>query len=162
MKGRDAYPVVPAHVLKRGPQEMGEAQAGASAVRDLSQREAGFSREDLYKAALDFGLPATIAYVEKAVRSLVRSGQLLRGKGEHKGWLASREEVEREARILSWAKEGKGAVEPILPERRADASVQASAFVNQGFKLNDGKLDAARLILTRSEEHTSELQYLIG
>ena len=161
IKGKEHDLLVPDHVLKRGPQEIAAAQAAASAVRHLSQREAGFAREDLYKAALDFGLPTTIADVEKTVRSLVRSGQLLRGKGEHKGWLASREEVEREARILAWANEGKGAVEPILAERRADASVQASALVNQGFKLNEGQLGAARLILT-SRDRTIAVQGIAG
>ena len=161
IRGKERDPLVPDHVLKRGPQEIAAAQAVASAVRHLSQREAGFAREDLYKAALDFGLPTTIGQVEKAVRSLVRSGQLLRGKGEHKGWLASREEVEREARILAWANEGKGAVEPILTERRADASVQASALVNQGFKLNEGQLGAARLILT-SRDRTIAVQGVAG
>jgi conjugative relaxase-like TrwC/TraI family protein len=161
IKGKERDPLVPDHVLKRAPQEIAAAQAVASAVRHLSQREAGFAREDLYKAALDFGLPTTIAHVEKAVRSLVRSGQLLRGKGEHKGWLASREEVEREARILVWANEGRGAVDPILTERRADASVQASALVNQGFKLNEGQLGAARLILT-SRDRTVAVQGVAG
>jgi len=161
IRGKERDPLVPDHVLKRGPQEIAAAQAVASAVRHLSQREAGFAREDLYKAALDFGLPTTIGHVEKAVRSLVRSGQLLRGKGEHKGWLASREEVEREGRILAWANEGKGAVEPILTERQADASVQASALVNQGFKLNEGQLGAARLILT-SRDRTIAVQGVAG
>ena len=161
IKGKERDPLVPGHVLKRGPQEIAAAQAVASAVRHLSQREAGFAREDVYKAALDFGLPTTIAHVEKAVRSLVRSGQLLRGQGEHKGWLASREEVEREARILAWANEGKGAVEPIITERRAEASVQASALVNQGFKLNEGQLGAARLILT-SRDRTIAVQGVAG
>ncbi|MCB2080693.1 MAG: AAA family ATPase, partial [Novosphingobium sp.] len=161
IKGKESDPLVPDHVLKRGPQEIAAAQAVASAVRHLSQREAGIAREDLYKAALDFGLPTTIADVEKAARALVRSGQLLKGKGEHKGWLASREEVEREARILAWANEGKGAVEPILTEPRADASVQASALVNQGFKLNEGQLGAARLILT-SRDRTVAVQGVAG
>ena len=161
VRGQERDPLVPDHVLKQGPEAIAAAQAVASAVRYLSQREAGFPREALYKAALDFGLPTTIGHVEKAVRSLVRSGQLVKGRGEHKGWLASREEVDREARILAWANEGKGAVEPSLTERRADASVQASALVNQGFKLNEGQLGAARLILT-SRDRTIAVQGIAG
>lgn len=161
VRGEERDPLVPNHVLRQGPEAIAAAQAVASAVRHLSQREAGFPSEALYKAALDFGLPTTIAHVEKAVRSLVRSGQLVKGRGEHKGWLASREEVDREARILAWANEGKGAVEPILSDRRADASVQASALVNQGFKLNEGQLGAARLILT-SRDRTIAVQGIAG
>ena len=58
--------------LRLTPDEMADlkavaaAQAVASGVRHLSQREAGFERETLYKAALDFGLPTTIAHVEGA------------------------------------------------------------------------------------------------
>ncbi|MDG6079922.1 conjugative relaxase [Erythrobacter litoralis] len=161
VRGEERDPLVPDHVLKQGPEAIAAAQAVASAVRHLSQREAGFPREAFYKAALDFGLPTTIAHVEKAVRSLVRSGELVKGRGAHKGWLASREEVDRETRILAWANEGKGAVEPILSDRRADASVQASALVNQGFQLNEGQLGAARLILT-SRDRTIAVQGIAG
>lgn len=161
VRGQERDPLVPDYVLKQDPEAIASAQAVASAVRHLSQREAGFPREALYKAALDFGLPTTIAHVEKAVRSLVRSEQLVKGRGEHNGWLASREEVDREARILAWANEGKGAVEPILTDRRADASVQTSALINQGFKLNEGQLGAARLILT-SRDRTIAVQGIAG
>src|SRR5690606_4659411 len=47
-------PLVPDHVLKRDRETIAAAQAVASAVRHLSQREAAFPREALLKAALDF------------------------------------------------------------------------------------------------------------
>ncbi|WP_417322397.1 MobF family relaxase [Erythrobacter aureus] len=161
IKGTERDPLVPDHILKKGPQEIAAAQAVASAVRQLSQREAGFEREALYKAALDYGLPTTIQHVEKSVRSLVRSGALVRGSGMHKGWLASREEVEREERILAWANEGKGAVEPVLHEDEARARVDASAQINRGFKLNEGQLSAAQLILA-SKDRTVAVQGVAG
>jgi arginase family enzyme len=72
-------------------------------VRHLSQREAAFPREALFKAALDFGLPTTIDAIEKRVSALVRSGELVPGSGEHKGWLTSREALDcvRKLRGLS-------------------------------------------------------------
>ncbi len=159
--GEERDPLVPNHVLKKGPEAIAAAQAVASGVRHLSQREAGFEREALYKAALDFGLPTTIDHVEAAVRSLVRSGHLLEGTGKHRGWAASREAVEIETRILAWAAEGKGAIEPGIAGDEGENRVQASAEINHGFKLNGGQLGAARLILS-STDRTIAIQGVAG
>ena len=161
ISGEERDPLVPSHVLKKGPEAIAAAQAVASGVRHLSQREAGFEREALYKAALDFGLPTTISHVETAVRSLVRSGHLLEGTGKHRGWVTSREAVEVETRILAWAAEGKGAIEPGIAESEATSRVEASAQVNHGFKLNEGQLGAARLILS-STDRTIAIQGVAG
>jgi conjugative relaxase-like TrwC/TraI family protein len=158
---REHDPLVPRHLLKKDPPTLAGAQAVASAVRHLSQREAGFEREALYKSALDFGLPATIAHVESAVRALVREGHLIEGNGTHKGWVASREAVEIEYRILAWAAEGQGAVQPGITGSAAEARVQASAQINHGIKLNEGQLGAARLILS-STDRTIAVQGVAG
>jgi len=161
ISGEERDPLVPSHVLKKGPEAIAAAQAVASGVRHLSQREAGFEREALYKAALDFGLPTTISNVEAAVRSLVRSGYLLEGTGKHRGWVTSREAVELETRILAWANEGKGAIKPGIAGDEAESRVQASAEINHGFKLNKGQLGAARLILS-SADRTIAIQGVAG
>lgn len=158
---REHDPLVPRHVLKSDPASLAGAQAVASAVRHLSQREAGFERDVLYKAALDFGLPTTIAHVESAVRSLVRTGQLIEGRGVHKGWVASREGVETETRILAWAAEGKDAIQPRITEQGAATRVQGSAQINHGIVLNEGQLGAARLILS-STDRTIAVQGVAG
>ena len=151
VRGDPADPLVPPSVLKQDRQTIAAAQAVASAVRHLSQREAAFPREALYKAALDFGLPATIADVEKRARALVRSGHLLAGKGEHKGWLASREALETEQRILAEVAAGKGESHASLDPKDAEARVQASAELGHGFRLNEGQLSAARLVLASGD-----------
>lgn len=161
ISGEERDPLVPSHVLKKGPEAIAAAQAVASGVRHLSQREAGFDREALFKAALDFGLPTTIGHVETAVRSLVRSGHLLEGTGEHRGWVTSREAVEVETRILAWAAEGNGATKPGIAGYEAESRVQASAEINHGFKLNEGQLGAARLILA-SVDRTIAVQGVAG
>ncbi len=158
---REHDPLVPRHLLTKDTATLAGAQAVASAVRHLSQREAGFEREAMYKSALDFGLPTTIAHVEGAVRSLVRAGQLIEGKGPHKGWVASREAVETETRILAWAAEGQGAIQPGITGNAAEIRVQASAQINHGIKLNDGQLAAARLILS-STDRTIAVQGVAG
>ena len=161
VRGDPADPLVPASVLKQDRQTIAAAQAVASAVRHLSQREAAFERTALYKAALDFGLPTTIADVEKRTRALVRSGDLMAGKGEHKGWLASREAVVTEQWILSEVAAGKGDSSPVIDPRKAAASVQAAALTGQGFRLNEGQLAAAQLILT-SKDRTVAVQGIAG
>ena len=161
IRGDAGDPLIPAHILKKGPPTIAAAQAVASAVRHLSQREAGFEREALYKAALDFGLPTTIGHVEQRTRSLVAVGHLIEGKGAHKGWLASREAVETEQRILSEVEQGRGAAASGLPNEEAEARVQASAEIGHGFRLNDGQLAAARLILT-SSDRTVAVQGVAG
>ena len=161
VRGDPADPLVPPSVLKQDRQTIAAAQAVASAIRHLSQREAAFERTALYKAALDFGLPATIADVEKRTRALVRSGDLISGKGEHKGWLASREAVVTEQRILSEVAAGKGNSSPAIEPQKAAASVQAAAATGQGFRLNEGQLAAAELILT-SKDRTIAIQGIAG
>ncbi|UAB78991.1 conjugative relaxase [Erythrobacter sp. SCSIO 43205] len=151
VRGEIEDPLVPASVLKQDKQTIAAAQAVASAVRHLSQREAAFEREALYKAALDFGLPTTIGAIETRTRALINSGHLLVGRGEHQGWLASREAIETEQRIIASVGTGKGEVKPDLGGEEAETRVQASAEIGHGFRLNAGQLSAARLILTSSD-----------
>ncbi|WP_370205397.1 MobF family relaxase [Pararhodobacter marinus] len=161
VRGDPADPLVPKSVLRQDRETIAAAQAVASAVRHLSQREAAFERTALYKAALDFGLPATIADIEKRTRALVRSGDLIAGMGEHKDWLASRDEVLTEQRIVSEVAAGKGASSSAVEPESATDRVQAAAMTGQGFRLNEGQLGAAKLILT-SEDRTIAVQGIAG
>jgi conjugative relaxase-like TrwC/TraI family protein len=161
IKGDPADPLIPAHVLKQDAPTIAAAQAVASAVRHLSQREAAFPREGLLKAALDFGLPTTVDHVETRVNALVRSGALESGKGEHKGWLASREALELESTILANVDQGRGAVLPILNRPDAAERVQAVAAINHGISLNEGQRNAASLVLS-SRDRIVAIQGIAG
>ncbi|WP_305097006.1 MobF family relaxase [Croceibacterium aestuarii] len=161
IKGDPADPLIPAHVLKQDAPTIAAAQAVASAVRHLSQREAAFPREELLKAALDFGLPTTVDHVETRVNALVRSGALEPGKGEHKGWLASRQAHDLENTILANVDHGRGAVSPILERPDAAERVQAVAALNHGFSLNEGQEDAAGLVLS-SRDRIVAIQGIAG
>ena len=161
VRGDPADPFVPKSVLRQGRETIAAAQAVASAVRHLSQREAAFERTALYKAALDFGLPATIADIERRTRALVRSGDLIAGKGDHRGWLASRDAVLTEQRIMSEVAAGKGASSSAVEPGSATDRVQTAAMAGQGFCLNEGQLGAAKLILT-SEDRTIAVQGIAG
>lgn len=161
IRGNPADPLIPAHILKQDRETIAAAQATASAVRHLSQREAAFPREALFKSALDFGLPTTIGAIEKRVSSLVRSGELIPGSGEHKGWLTSRDALTTEHRILAAVEAGRDAVTPILESNEAGARVKAVAAINHGIDLNDGQEAAARLILA-STHRTIAIQGVAG
>lgn len=161
IKSDPADPLIPAHVLKQDAPTIAAAQAVASAVRHLSQREAAFPREGLLKAALDFGLPTTVDHVETRVNALVRSGALEPGKGEHKGWLASREALDLESTILANVDQGRGAVSPILDRPDAAERVQAVAALNHGISLNEGQEDAASLVLS-SRDRIVAIQGIAG
>src|SRR3546814_3056521 len=131
------------------------AQGTASAVRHLWQREAAFSREFLFKSALYLGLPTTIGAIEQRVSSLVRSGELVPGSGEHKGWLTSRDALASEHRILAAVEAGRDAVAPLLGSNEAGARVKAAAAINHGIELNGGQEAAARLIDRKSKRLNS-------
>ena len=161
IKGDPADPLIPAHVLKQDAPTIAAAQAVASAVRHLSQREAAFPREGLLKAALDFGLPTTVNHVETRVNALVRSGALESGKGEHKGWLASGEALNLESTILANVDQGRGAVLPILDRPDAAERVQAVAALNHGISLNEGQENAASLVLS-SRDRIVAIQGIAG
>ena len=161
IRGNPADPLIPAHILKLDRETIAAAQATASAVRHLSQREAAFPRDALFKSALDFGLPTTIGAIEKRVSSLVRSGELIPGSGEHKGWLTSRDALTTEHRILAAVETGRDAVAPILESNEAGARVKAVAAINHGIDLNDGQEAAARLILA-STHRTIAIQGVAG
>ncbi|MBB3862680.1 conjugative relaxase-like TrwC/TraI family protein [Novosphingobium hassiacum] len=161
IRGNPADPLIPAHILKQDRESIAAAQATASAVRHLSQREAAFPRDALLKSALDFGLPITVGAVEKRVDSLVREGELVRGTGEHKGWLTSRDALATEHRILAEVEVGRDAVRPILESSEAGARVKAVAAINYGIDLNAGQEAAARLILS-STHRTIAIQGVAG
>lgn len=150
VRGSPTDPLIPAHVLKKDRETVAAAQAAASAVRHLSQREAAFTRDGLLKAALDFGLPTSVAAIEKRLDSLLRTGELVRGSGAHEGWLTSRAALASEHRILAQVEAGRDAVRPVLPGDLAGDRVAAVAALNHGIELNPGQLAAARLILASS------------
>lgn len=148
IRGNPADPLIPAHVLKQDRESVAAAQAVASAVRHLSQREAAFFRDGLLKAALDFGLPTTAAALETRIDALIRTGNLVRGSGAHLGWLTSRDAMASEQRILAEVEAGRNAVPPVLGSNEAAQRVTAVAALNHGIELNPGQEAAARLILS--------------
>mgnify|MGYP003115965124 CR=1 FL=1 len=146
-----ADPLVPKHLLSKGSEEIAAAQAAASAIRHLGEREAAFSVNDVLKTALDFGLPTTIETVEKRVRALLRGGDLVRGYGESKDYVTTRDALALEERILEGIDAGRGQGRAILEPDAAGKQLQAVAKDKYAMTLNQGQEQAGKLILSSSD-----------
>jgi len=161
IRGNADDPLIPDHIFKQDAESIAAAQSVASAVRHLGEREAAFPREALLKTALDFGLPTTIDHLEQRVRSLVRSGALVKGAGGKKDWLTSQDAITLEEQILVQVESGRSAVSPVISSDVAAQRVQAVSALNHGFTLNEGQEAGARLILS-STNRTLAVQGVAG
>lgn len=144
---RPGDPLVPARVHLKERSEIAAAQAVASAIRHFSEREAAFAVTDIYKAALDFGLPTTIAPVEKRVDQLVEAGLIVRGHGADKDLVTTADAIALEQRIIGAVDAGRGQVQPILTPAQAGERLQALAELKYGLRLNAGQEAAGRLLI---------------
>lgn len=145
---RERDPLVPARIHLKGREEIAAAHAVAAAVRHLSEREAAFKGAELAKAALDFGLPASMDRIEQRIAQLIEQGALHKGRGALQGWLTSADALALEARMLAEIEKGKGAAPSIVPASDAGSQLQASASLNFGMALNAGQEAAGRMILS--------------
>lgn len=143
-------PLVPRDLARKSPEEVAAIHAVASAVRHLSEREAAFSRTDLYRAALGFGLPAAMPAIERRVSQLVRVGELQRGTGPERGMLTTTAAVAAEQRIIAGVEKGRGRVAPIIAADEAGARLQGLSQLKYGLTLNAGQEAAGRLLLGSS------------
>ena len=116
---------------------------------------------DVAKAALDFGLPTTMPLIEKRIEQLADHGALSKGRGVMLGWLTTTDAAALEARMLAEIDKGKGAVSPIMLGEEAGLSLQASASINFGMRLNAGQEAAGRMILS-STNRTVAVQGVAG
>lgn len=147
---REGDPLMPRDLAKRSPEHVAAAHAVASAVRHLAEREAAFSKVDLYRAALGFGLPTSMPAIEQRVQQLVRQGALQRGAGIHSGMLTTKDATASEQRIVAAVEEGRGKVSPIVSADEAGARLQALSQMKYGITLNAGQEGAGRLLLGSS------------
>ena len=144
--GRDALVPEPAGAL--APLVYAAAHAVASAVRHLSEREAGFGRVELVKAALDLGAPVSVAAIEDRIASLAGKGLLLAGADGR--MMTTAAAWRQETAYLAALRQGQGQVRPLLPKDTAAASLKAEAQ-RQHLKLTAGQAKAATSILTSSD-----------
>ena len=152
---------IPEPLGRLAPEECAAAQSVASAIRHLSEREASFDTHDIYKTALNFGLPVTIAGVQGRVLKLQARHVLLPGVGEHDRLITTAQAIRIERQILNEVDQGRGAVFPVMESEAAGARLQARALADAGFPLNGGQESAARLVLT-SHDRIVAIQGVAG
>ena len=158
---RSDDPYLPRTFPNKTGSEVAAAHAVASAIRHLEQREAGFALTDVYKAALDFGLPTTIAEVDRAVERQIAKGNLQRGADERSGMVTTAQALGTERRILAGVDAGRGATQPILSADLAAGSLQAFAQARSGYALNAGQEAAGRMMFA-SRDRIVAIQGVAG
>jgi conjugative relaxase-like TrwC/TraI family protein len=156
---RDPY--LPRGLHRLGPDKIAAAHAVASGLRHLEQREAAFRRTDIYKAALDTGLPASIADVEARVTSLIRGKQLVAGSAREAEMMTTAQAIATEQRMLAEVEAGRGEGARFLPVGDAAARLQAKAETTNGIMLNPGQLSAGAMLLG-SSDRTIAIQGVAG
>lgn len=144
LTARDGDELVPERLGHLEPKAFAVAQAVASAARELGEREAAFSRNDLIRTALEHRGPITVAAVEARIDLLRDSGRLL---GSER-LMTSQSAVALEHRVIAAAEEGRGQVTPIVSGFEVTARVQAVARQLGMRRLNLGQERAASSLLT--------------
>jgi conjugative relaxase-like TrwC/TraI family protein len=145
---RDGDAMVPERLGRLEPHAFAAAQAVASAVRDLGEREAAFDRLDLIGESLSRGGPVTLADVETRLALLEARGLLL-GDGDR--MVTTEGAVRLEHAYLGAVADGQGRVAPIVPAVEAGPRAQEAARDLGLRRLNPGQEAAAVLVLSASD-----------
>jgi conjugative relaxase-like TrwC/TraI family protein len=154
-------PYLPRRMPMKTPSEFAAAHAVASALRHLEQREAAFKITDIYKAALDIGLPTGIDQIEARVAALSRAGQLVAGTGRVEEMMTTAQGLAIERRILSAVDGGRGEGTSFVPVGGAGAALRDRARADTGIELNAGQ-EAAGVLLLSSTDRIIAVQGVAG
>lgn len=141
---KDGDALVPERLGKLDPVSFAAAQAVASAVRELSEHEAAYSRDDILRTALLRHGPFSVAQVEARIDLLRQRGLLIGGEE----LLTRQQTIDLEQRVIGAAREGVAAAAPIMEGRLLAAKVQEKAAELGLRRLNPGQLGAAVGILS--------------
>ncbi|MGL3710665.1 MobF family relaxase [Leptospirillum ferriphilum] len=128
------------------------------AIEHHTERESAVKEGELIRTALQAGRgKITFEDLKKAVAEAKAEGSLIRQEddlaGRKQNLMTSREALEREKRILSYEKSGRGAVEPVMNPLQAEATLKAIQE-RDGLTLNNEQKAAARMILTTDNRYS--------
>lgn len=144
---RQGDPLVPRDMGRRTPEQIAAVLAVASAIRHLGEREAAFSRTEIYRSALGFALPTTLTDIEHRVDQLLRQGHLQKGKGADRHLVTTRDAIGLEQRIIAAIESGRGQGTAVVEADVAGERLQALSQLKYGLTLNPGQEGAGRLLL---------------
>lgn len=140
-------PLIPSRIGHRSAEEVAAIHVVASAIRHLGEREAAFTKAEIYQTALGFALPTAFANIERRVDQLIRQGYLQKGKGADRELLTTRDAISLEQRIIASVDAGRGAAPAIVAADVAGSRLQALSQLKYGLTLNAGQEGAGRLLL---------------
>jgi conjugative relaxase-like TrwC/TraI family protein len=144
---RQGDPLVPRDMGRRTPEQIAAVHAVASAIRHLGEREAAFSRTEIYRSALGFALPTTLTDIEHRVDQLLRQGHLQKGRGADRNLVTTRDAIGLEQRIIAAVESGRGHGAAVVEADVAGERLQALSQLKYGLTLNHGQEGAGRLLL---------------
>ncbi|WP_144094483.1 MobF family relaxase [Croceicoccus sediminis] len=144
---RQGDPLVPRDMGRRTPEQIAAVHAVASAIRHLGEREAAFSRTEIYRSALGFALPTTLPDIEHRVDQLLRQGYLQKGNGADRNLVTTRDAIGLEQRIIAAVETGRGHGTAVVAADVAGERLQALSQLKYGLTLNPGQEGAGRLLL---------------
>jgi conjugative relaxase-like TrwC/TraI family protein len=153
-----ANPLVPERPGRLSPDQFAAAHAVASAVRHLSEREAGFRNVDLVKTALDLGAPVGVTAIDARITSLVSKGLLIAGTNDR--MMTTAEALAQEKAYLAAVRDGKGMAVPLLKRDDIGEALKAEARA-AGIKMTAGQSRAATQIL-ESRDRVVHIQGYAG
>ena len=155
---RDGDPLVPERLGQLEPRAFAAAQAVASAVRELGEREAAFDRNDLIRTALERRGPVTVKDIEARLGVLTDRGLLLADSSGR--MMTTAGALALEQRLLALAAAGRGTAVP-LTNRRDASALQAAARELGLRRLNPGQ-EAAGLTILGSRNRVELVQGSAG
>ena len=145
---KDRDPLVPERLGRLEAKAFAAAQAVASAARELGEREAAFTRNDLIRHSLERQGPFTVESIEARIHHLQERGLLI-GSGP-----ADRDRMltlAMENKVVALALAGKDSVEPIAEQNGVVARLQEQARAIGLRRLNQGQEKAGADILTSKD-----------
>jgi conjugative relaxase-like TrwC/TraI family protein len=152
---RDGDPLVPERLGRLEPRAFATAQAVASAVRELGEREAAFDRNALMRTALERGGPVTIKDVEARIGLLQEKSLLL---SDASGRIMVTEgALALEHRLIDLANAGRGAVAPLIDTPDVSTRLQQAARELGLRRLNPGQ-EAAGVAILQSRNRVELVQ----
>ncbi|KPF88565.1 TrwC protein, partial [Novosphingobium sp. AAP83] len=149
---RDSDPLVPERLGRLEPKAFAAAQAVASAARELGEREAAFSRNDLIRTALERQGPVTVDMIEARIDVLQERGLLVgSGPADRDRMLTTEQALTLETKVITLAQVGKDSVQPIADKDGIVARLQEQARAIGLRRLNAGQEQAGVAILTSKD-----------
>lgn len=141
---KDGDPLVPERMGRLDPVDFAAAQATASAVRELHEREAAFGRNEVLEKALQHYGPFTIEHIEARIDLLVDKKLLIAGER----LMTSTGAIALEQRVIAAAREGNGGAMPIATGIDLASRLQVAASEQGLRRLNEGQVKAGIEVLT--------------